>query len=304
MSKTILVGIADGHTNSRTGLYNPKTKVAQRRPWDPLPAQLKMWECYVSFWKRVASLKRKERCPVRGVFAGDWGDLNTHAGTGLISVNKFEALTIANYTLEIPLAVCDTTFMLYGTEAHGGDGGWLEDAIAEKAKAEPDINKGTNCWMSLNATLSGIRLTAAHHPKARSSIPWTREQMAARESAIIAARYYRLGLQPPDVAFRAHLHTRASSGITSKPLTFYLPPWQLCTMFGARIGEDDSFEPFGGVILVLEDGAIKSAEMLAYEPERGKEWVDKEWSEKKLLEAESPQTKPGPLSPQPSESPM
>jgi hypothetical protein len=280
---SIVVFVADGHSNSKTGLYNPKLLIGGRRPHDPSTFQLKLWnECWIPFWKFVAEVKVSEKGEVIVVFVGDWIDIIPDKQAGLIAVKKSDALTIAASNLEPALEVADVAIMMKGTPRHTGEQAEMEELLAEDITiAEPDPDTGTAAWFYMKAEIDGVSFDVSHHPATSSRRPWTRAQAVAREGAIVRARYLERGKKPPDVAVRAHVHWSAEGGRDPKPQTLFCHPWQLTTDYGYRIGYGTFFEPPGGFVVVCNNGEYVVKPKKYEMKERGV-WIRK--SKKSLLQ--------------------
>jgi len=268
---TIVVVVADGHSNSKVGLYNPALLIGGTRPHDPSVFQRKLWnECWLPFWERVAWHKKKHRAKVVVILNGDWIDYIMSHPAGLICLKRSDILALAASVLEPALEVCDQAFMIKGTPRHTGTQGELEELLAKDITiAEPDPDAGTMAWYYLKAEFEGVLIDATHHPSTSSRRPWTRAQAVAREGAVVRARYLENGERVPDAAFRGHVHWHAVGGPDPKPQMFFCHPWQLTTDYGYRIGYGTFFEPPGGYILICKDGQYELDIMTYKAKERG-----------------------------------
>ena len=270
---TIVVVVADGHCNSRVGLYNPALLIGGTRPHDPSVFQRKLWnECWLPFWEHVAQLKKKHKAEVVVILNGDWIDYIMSHPAGLICLKRSDIRALAFSALEPALKVGDKAFVIKGTPRHTGTQGELEELLANDITiAEPDPDTGTSAWYYLKAEFEGVLFDVAHHPSTSSRRPWTRAQAVAREGAVIRARYLENGEKPPDVAFRGHVHWHAVGGPDPRPQMFFCHPWQLTTDYGYRIGYGTFFEPPGGYILICKDGKYE-LDIRTYKAEERKVW--------------------------------
>jgi hypothetical protein len=170
------------------------------------------------------------------------------------------------------LEVADTTIILRGTQAHSGGCGELEELVAHRIEAEPDIETGSASWWFWKAKVEGVTFDVAHHPATSARRPWTSGASAGRHSAIVRNHYYDSGEKPPDYCFRAHVHYSEASGALSKPMMAYCHPWQLSTAYSYRLGANGYIEPPGIYWVICQDGAHTFG-WHKFRPRRGKLWT-------------------------------
>jgi len=270
---TLVVVVADLHTNSTIGLCTPSVDLDDGGTYTASKAQrdylLRNWR---RFWRDVAALRDAERAGrVVVVVNGDAVDDNRHSKAQLITVNKSSIIALAARVLEPAREIADDLIVVRGTEAHSGQSGELEELVAREAGAQPDPVTGQFSHWFLLAEIEGVLFDVAHHPPTSGRRPWTKAPAAARAGAILRSQYLEEGVRVPDVAIRAHVHFYQPGPREPKPEFCYCPPWQLCTSFGHRIGAGGRIEPVGGLVYVCREGAYQF-HALRYPPGKVKPW--------------------------------
>ena len=265
--KILIVPVSDLHTGSTVGMCPPRFLLDDGGVYTPSKAQRWQWSKWLEFWQEVAAVEADEKWLV---LCGDAADRNGRAQS--VTSNKAMILRAALDVLDPALQVTDTYFVIRGTEWHTGSSAWMEENIGEEIDAQKDDEACS--WWYLRLETEGIRLDFSHHPATYSRRPWTRGAAPARQSAILAMEYARSGEQVPDVAVYGHVHGYDESGKAALPRVFFLPPWQLTTAFGYRIGAAPRIEPPGGLLLTCEDGQY-SVRDIRFKPQRRKVWTRK-----------------------------
>jgi len=270
---TLVVVVADLHTNSTIGLCAGRVELDDGGAYTPSKAQrdylLRNWR---RFWREVTALRDESHADrVVVVVDGDWADDNRHSKAQLITLNRSVIVREAVRVLEPACEIADELLIVRGTEAHTGQSGELEEAAAEMIGATPDPTTGLHSHWYLLVEIAGVRFDIAHHPPTAGYRPWTRAPAAARAGEILRIQYLEEGATVPDVAIRAHVHYYQPGPREPKPEFFYCPPWQLCTAFGHRIGAGGRIEPVGGLTFLCRDGEYQF-KPLRYPPPRVRPW--------------------------------
>ncbi len=130
----------------------------------------------------------------------------------------------------------------------------VEELVAKRIGAERDDLIGRHSWWWLPLEAAGVTFDLAHHPGSNSRLPWTKGGGANRQAALLVYEYANSGNILPQFGVRAHVHHLEDSGLNHKIRVLFLPPWQLCTAFGHRIGYSGRIEPVGGVAVVCKNG--------------------------------------------------
>lgn len=268
---TLIVFAADWHANTRGAGLCPPVVHLQDGDFTPNAAQLAVWDAHVAAWGLMARIAMQHSAKLVAVLVGDLGDSNGSPGKFVHTTNEAEVINFVGQCLEPVAQVADRLYVVRGTERHSGARCWLEETVAEKAKAAKDVENGTYSWWWLPLECDGVRFDIAHHPKTSGYRPWTAQSAAARESAIIRDDYFGRG-PVPHVAVRAHVHYGADSGIMCQPRVVFCPPWQLTTAYGYRLGAAGHVEPVGLWWFLCDQGRILQSDIETYEPRR-REWV-------------------------------
>lgn len=263
--------VSDLHANSTVGLC--PARVVKDDGGIYLPSREQGWiaECWSDFWQQVDNRKRETGAQVVTVVAGDGPDVNQHAKTQLIEPEN--AAIVADITVDVmtePRIVSDWLIWLRGTEAHGGGAGQLEELVAKLMKANgPRPDRFS--WWQWQAELEEVKLDAAHHPQTNSGLPYGQGAACNRQAFRVWTDYHRMGLEPPQIVLRGHVHWY-DEGHFEETRCWYLPPWQLSTAYGYRRGQGARIEPVGGLLFELEKGEYK-CRVIRYPPPRGRVWT-------------------------------
>jgi hypothetical protein len=272
MATSIVALYADTHPNSTIGVMPPYTELVDGGYYRAGKVQRWVWNRWNKFGDEVESIRAKLKAKLYVVSNGDGVDDPLHPTTRVVSEHKPTILSLASRVHERFAQMADHYFMVRGTNAHVGIDGCYEEALARDLGAEPDPKTGDSSWWSLYLEVEGVTFDITHHPQTSAHRPWTQHAAAARESAIVAAQYHEMGMKPPDVACRAHNHgLLRDSGMSTKPWTFLMRPWQLTTSYGHRLGVGQYVVPVGGLIFVCKDGRVEPIDC-KYTTPREKPW--------------------------------
>ena len=272
----LLVFYGDTHTNSTVGL-NP---ISLRRELGSKHVAgrvgREVWRKWLQFW-RIIEAKKAEHNATCYVFAnGDLGDINKHSSIQLVTTSETEVLDAMAEVTEPAAAVADHMFIIRGTESHTGGNGKLEEWLARDLDNAVHCNEEVASWWVASAHIAGLKVMVTHHPPTSSRVPWTLDPAASRAVNYIFARYAADNLlrEKPDVCVWSHAHTRGAQGRgMGGGWGFFLPPWQLPTSFGHRIGAGIGPVKIGGLWML-----VKGGEVLAWDWERWRMKEDKPWS--------------------------
>lgn len=281
----LVVAVADTHANSKRGLCPSNGFVLDDGSiHNPNQAQRKTWECWLDFWHLIIEKKRELQAHGRvtcyGLFVGDMGDRNTHDSGDLVSTLPADECAMVERILQPAGEAVDVAFMLRGTEAHAGMHASIEEMAAKATGCEPsgtyrDAAGNTRdmySWWHLDAIFGGVLFDVQHHYETIGRRPWTKGGAPPRQSAIIRARCTDAGEDVPRVALRAHGHIYIAGPRHPSPQVFYLPPWQLTTPFGHRLGADGVPEPLGGMWFVCRGGRVIDWDVQRYRIKRREPW--------------------------------
>lgn len=271
---TIVALVGDTHINSLTGLSlnrAPRYKGAEYVSTKSQRAVRRKWDLY---WNIVFDLKDRMAAPLVIIFGGDIMDMNIHDPVDHITWHKPMVLNHARDLIQPVIEKADLSFMIEGTDAHGGLHAEMETELADDLGFEPDAERGTPAWGRLWATFGGVTFDIRHHPLTSTRITTRRAAAAVRQQRRLRDIYLDAGHKPPDVHVVFHNHFFADSGKTVKPHTFFCPSWQLGTVYGQRLGNGDDFDPVGGLIFVCNNGHYDADPKMWSVPGRKKPWKE------------------------------
>ncbi len=270
--RAVLAVINDMHINSRVALCPPLVSLsADGGFYIPSKAQEWIYQNWLLYWSDVYSLVDSLKAELWVVMVGDLLEGYHHNSW---QVNSPDAADQKQQALELLTPIADKAdylFVVRGTEAHAGRMASHEETLARALGAIPDDEIGSYTWWHLMLNVAGVTADFAHKPDTAGFRPWTGRAAAARQSAIMVARYAETGDPPPDICVFAHYHMDADSGIGSRPRVFYNLGWQLKTAFIHGIGAAAKITPVGGLIFVCEDGEY-DPKLRRYYAERGERW--------------------------------
>jgi hypothetical protein len=253
----LVVVVADLHVNSKVALCPPEVKCAGGGTYIPSRQVQWIWEeCWLDVWREVEKRKRKDKVPVLGLFLGDDVDLNQHTHSELIETNDEEIVAMGELALQPARKVCDRLILLRGTEAHVGQLGKLEEALARRVKADPSPS-GTASWWHWLGEPGGVLIDASHHAQTHGHMPHTRDAAASRQALITWMEYTDSEEKPPQIVVRGHSHFVGhgfKSGGNHEVECWFLPSWQLTTAFGHRRGSGRKVEPIRALLLQCQEG--------------------------------------------------
>jgi len=250
----LLAVVADTHCNSTIGLCPRRVPLDDGGEYCASDAQRATLRAWGRFWDRAETLKAEYKTRLTVVVDGDALDHPKHATTQVASWNRADILRLTAEIYDHPRQLGGAFYVLRGTEAHTGGNGELEELLADDLDATRDEKTGLASWWWLPLEIGGVTFDIAHHPQTSSRRPWTRGSAAARQAAITWAEYCLAGKKPPDVVLRGHAHYFGDSGTTLPTRCFFLPPWQITTAFGHRLGAGGMVEPVGGMFFLCAGG--------------------------------------------------
>lgn len=264
---------ADLHGNSTVGVNPVSVDRGDDGEWLASDWGRWLWDRRVEYWDWVWSLKKEYSAELWAFGNGDLLDDPYHPTTKVVTGDKALIVEIGVRNHQRPREMADYFFVTGGTSAHVGIDFWIEELLAERLDATQDEERGKYAWSHFLGEASGVLIDACHHAETYGWRPWTERAAAVRQSEIIRDRYVEMGSRVPDLAFRAHGHYVADSGIGKLPRTLYQFAWQLTngTTFGQRKGTGYHFRPVGGMIALCRDGQYH-VEFKSWQHEGKKVW--------------------------------
>jgi hypothetical protein len=158
--------------------------------------------------------------------------------------------------LEPVRAVSKNFIFTRGTDAHVGDSGWYEEAIARSvAMLGCNVLKsqeGNYSHWILRADIGGVGFDIAHHgPMGR--LPWTAANLLLRTAIEIELSYFRAGMEPPAFAIRNHNHRFGDSSFNAPVRVLANGAWQGLSSFVNKVAPGATPQ-VGGIIFSIKQG--------------------------------------------------
>jgi hypothetical protein len=269
---TIMAVISDTHFGGTTALATPKFALHSARQDETQiaeanKAQMWLYECWTDYWDYV-----KVTCGIRGKYSKHklvvvhLGDVIEGVHHGSVQLMN-EIADQINMACQILLPVVNMAggnfYITYGTEAHSGEAGGCEAAIAKELGAKHD-------W-EFCLDMDGILVDVGHAPGRNAGRPWT--SVGASIAIEVSTDYLRKGQIPPDYVFRGHSHVLDDSGERVEGTRcICLPSWQLRTAFGHKVAKNRTRSDIGGLIL---NGNTLDLSRLRYKATPGQKQVIK-----------------------------
>ena len=253
----LLAFYADTHTNSPFGLSPLSLRRELGSSHHVGKVGRALWRHWLEFWQIIEAKKQEWDATLFTFGVGDLGDID---GRGqLITRNEVQVKDAMAEVVDVPARISDYMFIIRGTEAHTGGQGRLEEWLARDLENAVHCSEEVASWWVVNAVIGGKRIMATHHPPTSSGVPWGLHPAAARAANHVFNRYAEADLlrEKPDICAWAHAHTNGAANYgQGNTWGVFLPPWQLATDFGHRIGKGFGPRKVGGLWMVVKDGKV------------------------------------------------
>lgn len=253
--KALLV-LSDGHSNSTVGLAKPSIELDDGDSVSAGIARRFVWQTYTGILDTAVERAKKYNAELYGLLNGDAIELAAkHASSQVITINREEAIRVAQETYEPFFERCKGVFVTRGTEAHTGLSATAEEAVAANFTniiRNPDTDRASWWWLPLE--LDGVRFDIAHHPKVGpGGRPMNKQAGILRLASDSLFEYANDGQPLPHVVIRSHLHGYRDSLDTFRVRAVITPAMSLLTAHTHRIGINSS-EPIGGIMIYCHEG--------------------------------------------------
>ncbi len=254
--KKAIIAISDLHIGSHSGLTSAEgIRLDNGGVQMPSKFQLYVWECWQHFWGDfVPGATRGIRTgDVTVVVNGDVIDGNHHEAVDIvpnIGTQEKAAIEILR-----PITQKYRTYMVRGTEVHGGIGEQSTERIAKTIGCKPDESGNSSVWQ-LWLDAGGVLFQFAHHIGTTSSAAYeTSAPMREMVAGLVEAAQWHQRM--PDVFVRSHRHRfvhvpMAAEGDRDIQIII-TPAWQIRTPHVERI-DRMRLPHIGGVVFIVEDG--------------------------------------------------
>lgn len=269
----VLLLASDTHCGSTVGLCPPEgVRLDDGGEYKPSKAQAWLWWC----WEQALSTTAEAVSETGGEFwcvlNGDLVDGDHHKTTQIISGNPEAQSYVAKRAFGLLTDMRpQRLFVVRGTEAHTGNSGSAEEAIAKSIGAERDPE--THLWSRwhLRLRVHGRLFDVQHHGKGLGKLPHTKQNGANALAWRVWSAYQERGREAPAVVVRSHLHQFADSyGAHRQTRGLFLPSFQLKTAFVHKVAADEIADVGAVIVVVFPDGRLDVRPVL-FEPEPPKE---------------------------------
>lgn len=254
--KKAIIAISDLHIGSHAGLW-PATGLRLDNGALQMPSILQdyTWRCWMHFWNEYipSHVKKLKEKNVSVVINGDVIDGNHHQAVDLIA--NIESQEHAAVQILKPIVNRYRTFMVRGTEAHGGKSDQNTESIARQLGCELD-EVGNNSVWQLWLDVEGVVFQFAHHIGTTSSAAYeTSAPMRELVAGLVESAQWDQKL--PDIMVRSHRHRYIPVSIPRSGdrdiQIIVTPAWQVRTPHVERI-DRMRLPHIGGVLFIVEDG--------------------------------------------------
>lgn len=261
-----IVAVSDLHIGSHAGLC-PKDGIHLDSGAQQAPSKYQSYlaECWEHFWGEFVREKTRGCREVSVVINGDCIDGNHHQAVDLVS--NIETQEAAAVQILRPIAKKYRTFMVRGTEAHGGKSDQNTESVARQIGCQVD-SSGAYSVYQLWLEAGGVVFQFAHHIGTTSSAAYeTSAPMRELVAGMVEAAQWDQRL--PDVFVRSHRHRYIPISIPRSDerdiQLIVTPGWQLRTPFVERI-DRMRLPHIGGVVFIVEDGKCQVIKKLYQMP--------------------------------------
>lgn len=266
--KALLI-VSDAHSNSTVGLAKPSIQLDDGDQVRAGTARRWLFWVWEDILKQTAELCKENDAELYGLINGDAVELDAKSRSiQLITRNQEEAIENASDVFEPFFNMCESVWVMRGTEAHVGQQAQAEESLAanfENSIINPDTDNHSWDWLKLE--LDGVRMDIAHHPRGGGGgRPMNSQGPIDRIASDTLFQYANNGEVPPHLVIRSHLHVYRDSRDAFRTRAIITPAMSLLTGYTHRIGINAS-EPVGAILIFCEAGKY-SVKPITYEVRR------------------------------------
>ena len=269
LNNPVFVWVSDIHINSKQALSLPEIDLGEGDKYYANALQRALYTAWRETWKEVKT-KAKGRPIVVGV-GGEVIDIDFKKRSNQFITKDAESARSHGMELMQPVIdIASKIIMIRGTEAHVGNNGAQDEAIAKdidkqrKGLVHKNKETGDFSWHYFRGFIGGRKFDLAHHVS-MGTAQRTERNAANQLSADLIMQYARWKEAIPDFAFRGHVHRVSDSSINFPIRSVIGGCWQMATPFIHRIG-GGATKPEIGVIYC--DIAKNEVEYLEYDYKR------------------------------------
>ena len=225
------VFVSDIHAGCKLGLCPESITLDEGGTYHASAAQNSVREIWDYAWDTWVPMATRGE-PYVVIFNGDAIDGSHHNSTHQITHNLTKQVDIAYEMLAPRREKADLWYHIKGTEAHVGQSGADEEALACRLGAE--INDvGQYARYELDVMIGDALVHATHHIGSTSSTSLETNALS-KELGGMFSEAGRWGYRPPDVVVRGHRHRHSLISLPTgngTAICVTLPGWQLKTPF-------------------------------------------------------------------------
>jgi hypothetical protein len=251
MEAIILTG--DHHVNSTVGLCPPSFELDDGGTYKLNKTQRWLWGYWNECWQEAEEFM-KGAIRTTWIVNGDALDYDSKGRSSqYVTNNKATVQRMAVTAMEPGLIFVDRLYMIRGTDAHVGNNGEMEEALAQ----DIDItvkNGEVASWYHLQGVMCGMRVDVAHHTN-MGGLAWTEKNAANKVAADAIMQYVLAEQKIPHLVVRSHVHRHADSYDNFPTRAVVLPAWQSMTAYGARLNPN-RLSDVGMIVFLIDDGKI------------------------------------------------
>ena len=259
----------DHHCGSTIGLCPPEgVRLDDGGEYKPSKAQDWLWWCWEQTIAKTSDTVKAVKGDLWAALTGDLVDGDHHKTTQIISGNPEAQAYVAGRTFGLIRDLHPKRLLVVrGTEAHTGNSGSAEEAIAKSLGAERDPQ--TELWSRwhLRLRVHGKLWDIQHHGKGLGKLPHTKQNGANSLAWRVWMAHAERGREAPALVVRSHLHQFADSyGAHRQTRALFLPSFQLKTAYVHKVAADEIAD-VGAVIVVVEPDGVMTITPVLFEPE-------------------------------------
>ena len=268
--------IQDWHVHSTTGMSLPRFQLSSGTWHNSSDKQKFLYNnIYTGMYTDLKNLKEQEHAEIIMAVNGDVMDGDHHETSEIISRVQFDMVNHAHGLLKPIFDLSTWAFFVYGTPAHSGKDGFLEEALATKfrdsekhaktkkliwhTEGDSDGEGAVNGHYMFSAVINGKRVNFSHFGQIGRNT-WTRMNPLRKIAREIVEDCRIRGIEQPNLVYRAHAHGYGDTGDEFADFdmrVISLPPGQLPTSYGSTfISTTRTIIPGYTITVIYPDGKV------------------------------------------------
>jgi len=265
----VFVWVSDIHINSKQALCAPQVDLLEGDFYYPNAAQKALLGAWQDAWRQIK--EKAEGRPIVVAFGGEIIDIDAKKRSNqYITKDPEKALDHGLELIKPVIALAAKVIVIRGTEAHVGNNGAMDEAMAKlinsikKDVVHKNSVTGEFSWHYFRGFIGGRKFDLAHHVN-MGGMPRTERNAANHLAADLMMQYARWKEPFPDFAFRGHVHRVSDSSFNYPIRALIGASWQIATPFIHRIAHGGNKPEIG---LLFCDIAKQEVEYIKYDYRR------------------------------------